>query len=262
MDNAQKPDNVAAVLKVFAVLEGLAEQKEMSLAELAQRTLMSKSTAYRFLQTMKGLGYVRQEGETEKYGLTLKLFELGAGTLEHVDLIALADREMKPLSEATGEAIHLGMLDDNEQCVVYIHKYDSRFNLCMHSRIGKRNPLYSTGLGKTLLAWQDEAEVRRRLAQVTFERFTPNTLPNVDAVIDQLPAIRKRGYADDDEEGEVGVHCLAAPIFDRFGKVVAALSISFPVVRFDQAKRDEYVGLLHRAGRQISAGLGFHDYPF
>ncbi|MEF2070909.1 DNA-binding transcriptional regulator KdgR [Consotaella aegiceratis] len=263
MDTSNKPDNVAAVMKVFAVLEALAEEKQMSLTELAQKALTSKSTAYRFLQTMKDLGYVQQDGEMEKYGLTLKLFGLGASVLNHhVDLIAVADPAMSRVSEATHEAIHLGVLDDTDQSVVYVHKFDSRFNLCMQTRVGRRNPPYNTALGKVLLAWQDAEDVRRRLAEVTFVKVTPHTLPDTEAVMAELPVVRGQGYAEENEEGEIGVRCLAVPVFDRIGKVVAAISISFPVVRYDQAKKADYVGLLHEAGRRVSESLGFHDYRF
>lgn len=258
----QKPDNVAAVMKVFSVLEGLAEQGEVGLSELAQRTFMSKSTAYRFLQTMKELGYVRQQPETEKYTLTLKIFELGASALKDVDLIGIANVEMKKLSELTHEAIHLGALDEDQKNIIYIHKLDSHFNLCMQSRVGRRNPVYSTAIGKALLAWMEPEHAHGVLDTIDFIAHTDHTLTSADAVMDELPAIRERGISEDREEAELGVRCLAAPVFDRFGHVVAALSLSFPVVRYSEEKRAEYERLLHDAGRRISDGLGFHDYAF
>lgn len=259
---SQKPDNVAAVMKVFSILEGLAEQRDIGLSELSQRAFMSKSTAYRFLQTMKELGYVTQEEESEKYSLSLKLFELGAAALQNVDLIRLADAEMRRLSELTREAVHLGALDEDRRHIMYIHKYDSQYNLCMQSRIGRRNPVYSTAMGKTLLAWMDSEQARTVLESVCFVPYTEHTLTDVEAVIHELPGIREQGIAEDREEAELGVRCLAAPIFDRFGQAIAALSLSFPVVRYDMQKRAEYARLLHEAGRRVSEGLGFHDYGF
>lgn len=259
---AQKPDNVAAVMKVFSVLEGLAEQGEVGLSELSQRTFMSKSTAYRFLQTMKELGYVRQDADTEKYTLTLKLFEIGSSALGSVDLVDVANIEMRKLSELTHEAIHLGALDEDRQNIIYIHKFDSHFNLCMQSRIGRRNPVYSTAIGKTLLAWMEPEDARNILSSVDFVAHTEHTLISVDAVMEELPSIRERGISEDREEAELGVRCLSAPVFDRFGQAIAALSLSFPVVRYNEEKRAEYERLLHEAGRRISYGLGFHGYAF
>ena len=95
MEKTTQPEAVSSVMKVFSILQALGEQKDIGVSELSQRLMMSKATTYRFLQTMKMLGYVSQEEEADKYGLTLKLFELGAKSLEYVDLIALADKEMR-----------------------------------------------------------------------------------------------------------------------------------------------------------------------
>lgn len=119
-DLDKQPDSVSSVLKVFGILQALGEEREIGITELSQRVMMSKSTVYRFLQTMKSLGYVAQEGESEKYSLTLKLFELGARALQNVDLIRSADIQMRELSRLTKETIHLGALD--EDSIVYIHK--------------------------------------------------------------------------------------------------------------------------------------------
>src|SRR5699024_2887971 len=131
MEKSTQPEAVSSVLKVFSILQALGEQKEIGISELSQRLMMSKATTYRFLQTMKMLGYIVQEGETDKYSLTLKLFELGAKALEYVDLIALADKEMRLIAEQTSEALHLGALDENS--IIYIHKLDSAYNLSMQS---------------------------------------------------------------------------------------------------------------------------------
>ncbi len=95
MTKSTQPEAVSSVLKVFNILEALGEQKEIGVSELSQRLLTSKATTYRFLQTMKMQGYVAQEGEADKYSLTLKMFELGAKSLEYVDVISLAEKEMR-----------------------------------------------------------------------------------------------------------------------------------------------------------------------
>lgn len=105
-DLDKQPDSVSSVLKVFGILQALGEEREIGITELSQRVMMSKSTVYRFLQTMKSLGYVAQEGESEKYSLTLKLFELGARALQNVDLVRSADIQMRELSRLTKETIH------------------------------------------------------------------------------------------------------------------------------------------------------------
>lgn len=258
VDNS--PDSVSSVLKVFGILQALSEQKDIGVTELSQRIMMSKSTVYRFLQTMKTLGYVNQEGETDKYTLSLKLFELGGRALEHQDLIQIADVQMHRLGKLTKETLHLGALDENS--VVYLHKIDSEYNLRMYSRIGRRCPLYSTALGKVMMAWLPEEEVRSMLAGVTFERFTEHTLANVDALLAELAQVREQGYAEDNEENENGLRCFGVPIYNRMGRIITGLSLSLPIVRFEERKRAELVSLLHEAAARISAELGYHDYPF
>jgi len=259
-DNDKQPDSVSSVMKVFGILQALGEERDHGITELSQRVMMSKSTVYRFLQTMKSLGYVAQEGESEKYSLTLKLFELGAKALQNVDLIRSADVEMRELSRLTKETIHLGALE--EDSIVYIHKIDSLYNLRMYSRIGRRNPLHTTAIGKVLLAWRDRCEAQEILSEVEFRRSTANTIVTAEALLDVLLQVKEQGYGEDNEEQEEGLRCIAVPVFDRFGVVIAGLSISFPTIRFSEEAKNEYVAMLHRAARNISDQMGYHHYPF
>lgn len=206
-DLDKQPDSVSSVLKVFGILQALGEEREIGITELSQRVMMSKSTVYRFLQTMKSLGYVAQEGESEKYSLTLKLFELGARALQNVDLVRSADIQMRELSRLTKETIHLGALD--EDSIVYIHKIDSMYNLRMYSRIGRRNPLYSTAIGKVLLAWRDRSEVEQILDGVEYKRSTERTITSTEELLKVLDGVREQGYGEDNEEQEEGCAALA-----------------------------------------------------
>jgi len=207
---------------------------------------------------MKSLGYVAQEGESEKYSLTLKLFELGARALQNVDLIRSADIQMRELSRLTKETVHLGALD--EDSIVYIHKIDSMYNLRMYSRIGRRNPLYSTAIGKVLLAWRDREEVKQILENVEYKRSTERTITTTDELLEVLDKVREQGYGEDNQEE--GLRCIGVPVFDRFGVVIAGLSISFPTLRFSEEHLHEYVEMLHTAARKISEQMGYNDYPF
>jgi len=249
---------VSSVMKVFDVLQALVEQPESGVTELSQRLKLSKSTVYRFLQTMKMRGYVTQEGETDKYSLTLKLFELSSLALENIDLIRFADREMRLLSQSTHEAIHLGVRDQDG--MVYVHKIEAQYSLRMHSKVGRRLPLYSTAIGKVLLAWRNEEEVRSIMEHTQFTPLTPHTLKNLDTLISELAEVPNLGFAKDEEEHEQGLHCIAVPIFDRFDRVCAGLSISVPLIRFEPDQQAKHLQLLHQAGAKISNQLGCHNY--
>ncbi len=251
---AEKADSVAAVGKVFTILAALGDRREIGISELSQQLGMSKTTVHRFLQTLKTLGYVAQEGETDRYRLTIRLFELGSKALESVDLVREADLEMRRIGQLTREAVHLGAFD--EDAIIYIHKIDADYGLRMQSRIGRRNPLYSTAIGKVLLAWMAPGEARAVLADIEFRKSTAKTLSSADAVMSILPHVRQQGYGEDNEEQEDGLMCLAVPVFDRFDRVIAGLSISFPTMRCGADTKAHYVALLKAAGQAISARLG------
>ncbi|MDR6497005.1 IclR family KDG regulon transcriptional repressor [Burkholderia ambifaria] len=251
---AEKVDSVAAVGKVFTILAALGDRREIGISELSQQLGMSKTTVHRFLQTLKTLGYVAQEGETDRYRLTIRLFELGSKALESVDLVREADLEMRRIGQLTREAVHLGAFD--EDAIIYIHKIDADYGLRMQSRIGRRNPLYSTAIGKVLLAWMSPDEARAVLAGIEFRKSTAKTLSSADAVMSILPHVRQQGYGEDNEEQEDGLMCLAVPVFDRFGRVIAGLSISFPTMRCGADTKAHYIALLKESGQAISARLG------
>jgi IclR family KDG regulon transcriptional repressor len=253
-DIATGNEMVSAVGRTLAVLEALGDQEEdRGLTELSQQLGMSKATVHRFLQSLKRLGYVVQDSE-DRYRLSVKLFELGARALPQIDLVREAEQGMRHLNTLTGETVHLGIHD--EGAIVYVHKIDSRYNLRMYSRIGRRAPLYCTGIGKILMAWREESEVRRLLANDEFIARTRHTLPSLDAYMNELRQVRELGFAEDREEFEDNMRCIAAPLFDRFGQVVAGLSVSFPCFRFQETRKAHYVEELRSTAQRISSALG------
>ena len=254
--NSDKADTVAAVEKAFAILDCLGNKRDMSVTEMAQQLALSKSSVHRLLQTLKVLGFVAQDGESDRYRATLKLFELGGKVLENTDLVREADEEMRQLGALTRETIHLGALD--EDAIIYIHKIESDFGLRMQSRIGKRKPLHSTAIGKVLLAHMAAGTAQALLESQPLKVFTPKTLTSADAVLGILPRVRELGYAQDDEEAEPGLRCIAVPVYDRFGQVIAGLSVSFPTMRCGADTQHYYVGLLQKAATRISQKLGWH----
>jgi IclR family KDG regulon transcriptional repressor len=259
-DNAEcgeRGESASSIGRVFAILGAIGDSGQIGISELSQRLGMSKTTVHRVIQTLKALGYVTQEVETERYRLTIRLFELGAKALESVDLVREADVEMRRIGEATREAVHLGAFD--EDAIIYIHKIDADYGLRMQSRIGRRNPLHSTAIGKVLLAWMDPADARAVLSHVEFRKSTQKTLASADAVLSILPRVREQGFGEDNEEQEEGLQCLAVPVFDRFGRVIAGLSISFPTMRCGADTKSHYVALLRKSGLAISTRLGYRE---
>lgn len=255
----KQPESVAAVLKVFAILQSLAERNETGISELSMRLAMPKATVYRFLQTMKSLGYVRQEVDSERYGLSMKMFELGTKALQYPDLVELAKSHMQQIADETGETVHLGMLIDSE--IIYVHKVDSRHMLGMYSRVGRRAPLHCTAIGKVLLAWEDPGRRERILAGCEFQRFRDKTITDRAAFAAELERTREQGFGQDREEFDDHIRCVGVPVFDRHNQPVAGISVSFPTFRFDAAKEPHYVEMLQNASRVISKALGCTSFP-
>ncbi|TFG80170.1 MAG: IclR family transcriptional regulator [Spirochaetales bacterium] len=244
---------ISAVARAFIIVEKLALVSSSNLEELAHATGLAKPTVYRFLITLRELGYVKKD-DTDRWFLTMRLFTIGSKALDHIELTAVARPIARALSADLGETVHMGILDENEG--LYILKIESRFTIRMYSRVGKKIPLYCTAIGKTLLADMDDSARAKAISAIKLVPFTPNTIRDVTALEIELEKIRAEGIATDNEEHESGVTCQAAPIYDHSGRVVAALSVSWPVFRFDVTRRDEYAKKIQEAASEISAVLG------
>lgn len=257
--DGRQPESVAAVLKVFGLLQALTERSETGISELSVRLAMPKATVYRFLQTMVTLGYVRQEPDSERYGLTMRVFELGAKALQYPELVDLAKNHMQILADKTGETVHLGTLIDSE--IIYVHKVDSRHMLGMYSKVGRRAPLHCTAIGKVLMAWEDPERRGLILQGADFKPFRDNTITQLDAFEAELARVKAQGFGEDREEFDDHIRCLGVPIFDRLDRPIAGLSISFPTFRYDDARQGEVVAMLTAASRDISQRLGCTRFP-
>lgn len=257
--DARQPESVAAVLKVFAILQALSERPETGISDLSVRLAMPKATVYRFLQTMKTLGFVQQEADTERYGLTMRLYELGTRSLRNPDLVELAKPHMQRLSDATGETVHLGTLIDSE--IIYVHKVDSRHMLGMYSRIGRRAPLHCTAIGKVLMAWESPERRTTILQGCDFKAYRDKTITTLAEFEQELERTLAQGFGQDREEFDEHIRCAAIPIFDRHSHVCAGLSVSFPSFRYDLAREPELVSMLREASRDVSKQLGCARFP-
>ena len=253
-DSKNQPESVAAVLKVFAIMQALSEQNVIGVTELSVRLAMPKATVYRFLQTMLTLGYVQQENESDRYRLTMKVFELGSKALSQTDLVEVAKDHIRMLSDVSGETVHLGSLIESE--IIYLHKVDSKHMLGMYSRIGRRAPLHCTAIGKVLLAWENPERRDRIMQGMDYKKFLANTITNREDYLIELERTKAQGFGEDREEFNEHIRCIGVPIFDRLSQPIAGLSISFPVFRYVEADSPKYIQLLKEASNAISASLG------
>jgi IclR family KDG regulon transcriptional repressor len=258
------PAPIKAVIKTMKILECLSSERSLGITELTGRVSaqlelipMDKSTVYRFLVSLMDLGFVYQDPQTERYGLTLKLFEIGMSVLERLELWREAEPVVKEIARVTGETVHLATLDEDD--LVYLGKVESMRTLrvSMMSRVGRSAPAYCTGVGKILLAYLPRKQLDYILKKEKPIRYTDKTIVRRADLDRELSSIREKGYAIDNEEHEAGVRCVAAPVRNNDSVVCGAVSVSVPTVRLPDKEIPRYRDIIVQAAEEISRRMGY-----
>jgi len=246
---------VDAAAKALELLMAFSfSEPRLSLAALAARTGIPRATAFRLLSTLEGAGFVVKE--SGDYRLGIKCFVLGNIAAANLDLRQVAQPHLGALRDLTGETTHIAVLDHWQ--VVYLERLPSPKPVgFMRSRAGAILPAYCTGLGKVLLASRPEQDVAAWAATQTFKAWTPQTITARKRLIEELRAIRARGYAVDEQEHELGVRCIAAPVRNHQGEVVAAISVAGPTERMPRTLvGSDMAKAVVAAAQEISIHLG------
>lgn len=252
MDNKNQ---LNAVNRTILILETLSNLKKINLEQLAKKTELPKPTLIRFLNSLINLGYVYRD-ENDLYSLTLKMFSVGSNSLSHINLIDIATPFIDDLCNHFNETVHMGIMDGDR--AVYILKRESSYTIRMYSRVGKRIPLYCTAIGKNLLSDCNQDFLNNYLETTDIKPYTKYTL-NKKELVDQLKIIKERRWAIDDQEHEEGITCIGSSIRDYSGKVVAALSVSWPLFRFEDHKKEDLIKEIVDTCDKISALLGYRE---
>mgnify|MGYP001050648416 FL=1 len=248
-------DLVKSVERTLKILEVLSDYSDgLGITELSDKVNLHKSTVFRLLSTLINRGYVTQDLEASKYKITFKLFELGSKKVDKLDLLKSSKPYTRMLMESVNEVVHLIIRDEAE--IVYIDKVEANNTISMASRIGKRNPMYCTATGKAILAFLPEEEVLKVWNSSKIVKMTGNTITDFILFKKELHNIRQNGYAVDNEENELGVRCVAAPIFDFKGDIAAAISVSGPVNRITDDKIDFISNEVIKYANLISVEIG------
>jgi IclR family KDG regulon transcriptional repressor len=257
--NEKKPKYPIKVLnKAFSVLDILLKNEApMSMTEISEKLCFYPSTIHRILDTLKYGGYVEQDSYTQKYQLGLKLIELGMTRLNQIDLAKEAKPFLKELSKEVDETVHLAILENTD--VLYLAKEESTQTIRMISYVGKRAPLHCTSLGKVLLAFLPAKKKDKILEKIELLKLTENTITNKYDLIKELNEIEQEGFALDREENEKFVRCIAAPVKNYRGEVIAAVSISGPSYRINEGNQNCLKEELINTCQKISIRLGFQS---
>ncbi len=252
-----KDSPVQSLDRAIQILEELALHRDgCGVTSLAALTGLHKSTVHRLLNALMARGYVSKNIENDKYSLGMKVLYLGSAILDRMDVRTVAKPFLEQLCRDTDEVVHLSTIDGTE--AVYIDKVESpNKNIRMYSQIGKRVPLHCTGVGKVLLAWLPDSEVEYILGVKGMEPYTQNTITSIEGLKKHLAEIRKNGYAFDELEHEEGIRCVAAPIFNMNGKVVASVSISGPIMYVTLDRMPKLTEEVLKTAKNISYQLGY-----
>ena len=241
--------------KLFQVIETLAENGPMGIMELSSALGFHKSTTHRLVTSLQCLGYIRQDEESLKYALSLRFLLIGSKIINQTNVATLIHPILRRISEQIGETVHLVRREGND--AVYIDKVESSVgSIRMASRVGKRLPLYCSGVGKALLAEMEDEEIEKIWDTSEIRKLTPKTIVMFDALMARIGQVRSEGVALDDEENEEGVRCIAVSLKDYHRVPVYALSISAPVHRMNDERLLELKDLIQGYKKEIEKMLG------
>ncbi|HVX92475.1 MAG TPA: IclR family transcriptional regulator [Xanthobacteraceae bacterium] len=247
-------NRLSSVATAFHLLKAFSEAEvEIGISTLAKRLGVAKSTVHRLAVTLVSEGMLEQNPDNGRYRLGLALFRLGALVRQRMDMATEARAHLFALREKTNETVHLAVLDGTE--IMYVYNMESTHAIRMRSDIGVRKPAYCTAEGQAILAFRPP-EVVDKVLRKGLPARTPQTITDPAKLRKVLDVVRQRGCAIEDEESEIGMRCIAAPIRDDAGEVVAAVGIAGPVSRLSKKALTAFMPDVIETAASISARLG------
>ena len=247
---------VPAVTRALDILELFLDLPEASAPEITERLGLPRTTVHELVTTLAARSYlVPVPGQPTRYRLGMRVFLLGSSYAERLDLAGEAQEVAGRIAGACDETVHVALLEGTE--VVYIAKVDSTHPVRMVSAVGRRLPAHCTGVGKMLLsALSAEALDVHYPRNRELPAMTPRSITSPAKLRTHLAEVRKAGVAYDTCESNDAVQCVAAPVYDRTGAMVAAMSISVPSIRWDRQRRTEWTKLVREGAAALSGRLG------
>lgn len=244
--------------RAISVLEILARHGEAGVSEVALELDVHKSTAFRLLGALESRGLVEQTVDRGKYTLGFGLIPLAGAVSGRLDVTRLGREMCERLAVEFAETVNIAVLQD--QYAVNVHQARGPSTVLTYNWIGRITPLHCTSSGKALIAWLEPAELGRLLKDVIAAKepaFTDRTLTRIEDVEADLARVRELGYALVEEEYEIGLNAVAAPVLDQTGAVTAALSVSGPAYRLPPGRLVDMAPAVVGAAEEISRRLGW-----
>ena len=243
---------IQSIANGLKVLECFGKDRAgLTLMDLVRRLGWTKTSAYRYLATFSSLGYLEIDEVSRRYRPTVKVLNLGYAALNALTFPELALPFLERLSRQFDESTNMAVLDGTD--VVYVARTGSKRILATNLSVGSRLPAHCTSMGKVLLAFLPDAERERRLGKVSYTKYTPKTITDPMKLRRVLDAVRRQGYAVNDQELDLGLRSCSVPVFDKEGKPIAAINVSVSSVRASvEEVVDKYDPALTSASREIT----------
>jgi DNA-binding IclR family transcriptional regulator len=245
------------ITKVCRVLDAFRDRPSLGVTELAQETALLPSDVHRILNSLQPYGYIEQDAHSKKYHLGLHVLKLGHTVLQRLELREIGRPVLRRLSEEVEATVNMAILDARELEIIFVEQVDSPSEWRLKSRIGARAAPHCTSLGKVLMAFTDRATSRRILKKSGLPRITEHTIITAEEFERELESVRERGYGVDREEAAEGACCIAAPVRNHTGAVVAAISASMMANRFYRWREVRLATMLKTAAGRFSDSLGY-----
>lgn len=254
-------DSVRVIDKALGVLELMSQlDEDIDLAGLTKMTGIPKTTLLRLLNSLKKHNFIQLNSRSKRYHLGWALIYLGKKAGKVFNLPSIIHPFLEKLTEESGETSSLVLLDNSH--AVYIDQVVSKKMIKGMPEVGSSVQLYCSASGKVLLCSFDDAKLKSYFDNVDIQKFTEKTITDAGALKIELERVREQGYAVDDGEVDLGGRCIAAPIFNKEEKIVAALSISGPVSRITNENLNDLVSIVQKLANDASTALGSKQHIY
>lgn len=253
-DDKTAQNTIKSLDRAMEVFEFLSEAQGKALSTIAAEMKQSPATVYRILVTLEGRGLVEFDPIEQIWHIGSQAFVIGARFLRRTSLVDRARPVMRKLMEQTGETANLGV--EKEGSVLFLSQVETHATIRAFFPPGTLSPMHASGIGKALLAQMDDARLRRTLEGRVLDAFTEHTITDFEKLRNDLVAVRARGFSIDGEEKNLGMRCIAAPVFDVNNEAVAGISVSGPVSRVRAEDIERLSLYVVKAAEALSLAIG------
>lgn len=250
-------ETVVAVDRAMDILLQLYNKgEEMEAAEISRNLDLNENIIHKTLATLEHKGFTYKNKENQKHWLGMKIFAMGLFVGEKLSLNDYIKPYAKELHNEFNAVINVSILDlnvkDGYRSVIILKESEKNKVLTVNPNIGSSSDVYSSSVGKCLLAFKNDIDLNN-LSKIKFKKYTKNTIDNLDGLITELENVRNQGYSIDNEEREIGLYCIGAPILDKSGNAIASISMSGPTARMKNGDLNNKISSLVAVSKEISS---------